>query len=247
VPPTVSLAIITKDEERDLPRCLASVPFATEVVVVDSGSTDATQELARQAGARVIEQAWLGYGPQKAVALAACTSDWVLNLDADEALSPALAAEIPAALERAGVDGYRLPFSTEMFGRTLHYGGLGGETHLRLVRRAQATMSQASVHEGLAVPGRVETLRGPVLHHPYVDLAEYLQKLDRYTTLAAQARAAAGRRFSPLSALRLPWGFFKRYLLQLGFLDGYAGFTYAALSAFYDFLKEAKLRELKQP
>jgi glycosyltransferase involved in cell wall biosynthesis len=243
---SLSLIVITRDEERDLPRCLASAPFAEQVIVVDSGSQDRTREVAQAAGAKVLEQPWLGYGPQKAFAFAQATTEWILSLDADEALSPELAQEMPSALQRAEVDGYQLRFRTEMFGRVLRHGGFGAERHLRLFRRERGRMSEAVLHEGVAVPGRVETLGGAVLHRPYADLSEYLSKLDRYTTLAAAQRQGAGRRFSTWSALRLPWGFGRRYLLQLGILDGYAGFLAAALGGVYELLREAKLQELEE-
>ncbi len=245
--PTLSLAVIACDEERDLPRCLASAAFADERVVIDSGSRDRTREVAAVAGARVVEQPWLGYGAQRAFALSQVTGDWVLVLDADEVLSPELAAEIPAAIARPDVDGYRLRFRSELFGRTLRYGGFGGETHLRLFRRGRAHYRDAAIHEGVAVEGRVETLRGHVLHRPYASLSEYLVKLERYSTLAAAQRHAAGRRFSPFAAARMPWGFLRRYLLQLGLLDGYAGYVSAALGALSDFLKDAKLQDLERP
>ena len=244
--PSVSLVVIARDEEADLPACLASVPFAAEKVVVDSGSHDRTHDVARAAGARLIEQTWLGYGLQKAFAFKQAQGDWILNLDADERLSPELAAEIPTATERADIAGYRLRYRSEMFGRTLRFGGLGHETHLRLFRRSAGRVAERTLHEGVEVDGRVATLSGRVLHRSYASYSEYLTKLDAYTTLSAQARSAQGRRFSALSAARLPWGFFRRYLLQLGFLDGFAGFTHAALAGFYDFLKEAKLQELER-
>ncbi|HUB08031.1 MAG TPA: glycosyltransferase family 2 protein [Myxococcales bacterium] len=245
--PKLSVAVIACDEERDLPRCLASVRFADERVVVDSGSRDRTRELAREAGARVVEQPFLGYGKQKAFALAQTTGDWVLALDADEAVTPELAAEIPQALERPGIDGYRLRFRSRMFGRTLRFGGARHETHLRLFRRTAGRYDERTIHEGVTVEGRVETLGGFVEHSPYASLSEYLVKLERYSTLAAEQRHAAGRRFSKTAAARLPWGFFRRYVLWLGALDGYAGFVAASLGAMSDFLKEAKLQDLERP
>jgi glycosyltransferase involved in cell wall biosynthesis len=244
--PSISLVVIARDEEIDLPACLASVPFAAEKIVVDSGSSDRTREVARAAGAKVIDQAWLGYGPQKAFAFQQASSDWILNLDADERLSTELAAEIPKAAERTETAGYRLRYRSEMFGRTLRFGGLGSESHLRLFRRGKGRVAERTLHEGIDVDGEVGTLAAPVLHRSYADYSEYLRKLDRYTTLAAEARFAEGRRFTPLAAARLPWAFFRRYVLQLGFLDGFAGFAYAALSGFYDFLKEAKLQDLER-
>lgn len=243
--PRLSLIVIARDEERDLPRCLASVP-ADEKIVVDSGSRDRTREVAVAAGAKVVEHPWQGYGKQKAFALAQATGEWVLSLDADEALSPELAAELPRAMERADVAGYELAYRSEVFGKVLRFGGWGHEHHLRLFRREKARIADVAVHEGFVVDGQVERLRQPVLHRPYEDLSEYLRKLDRYTTLAAVERERRGRRFSPLSIARAPWGFFRRYVLFGGFLDGYPGFLAASLGAMYDVLKVAKQRELQQ-
>lgn len=243
--PTLSLIVIACDEERDLGRCLDSVPIATEKIVVDSGSRDGTRALAAARGATVVERAWAGYGPQKAFALAQARGDWVLNLDADEALSPELCAAIERAIAQAPEAGFALRFESELFGRVLRHGGWGTETHLRLFRRDRVTVAERSLHEGFAVDGAVGTLPGVVRHWPYANLSEYLQKLDRYTTLAAEDRHRRGRKFSPWSALRWPWGFFRRYVLKAGALDGYAGFLAAALGGLYDLLKDAKLRELE--
>lgn len=241
---TLSLIVIACDEERDLPRCLGSVQ-ADEKLVVDSGSRDRTREVAQAAGARVVDHAWEGYGKQKAFALAQATGEWVLSLDADEALSPELAAELPAALARADVDGYELPYRSEVLGKVLRFGGWGREHHLRLFRRSKARIAEVAVHEGFEVDGRLARLQHPVLHRPYEDLSEYLRKVDAYSTLGAHERIRRGRAFSSASMLRAPWGFFRRYVLFGGFLDGYPGFLAASLGAMYDVLKVAKQRELQ--
>jgi len=242
---SVSLIVIARDEAHDLPRCLASVPFAAEKIVVDSGSADRTREVAAEAGARVIEHAFEGYGAQKAFAFAQASSEWVLSLDADEALSPELAEEIPRALASTACDGFLLRYRSEVAGKVLRFGGWGTEHHLRLFRRSKARIEPVVVHEGFRVDGKVGRLRAPVLHRPYADLSEWLCKLDLYAGLGAQERTRRGRRFYSLSGLRAPWGFFRRYVLRLGFLDGYPGYLAAALGATYDMLKLAKQRELE--
>ncbi len=245
--PRLSVTIIARDEERDLPDCLASVAFADEVVVVvDSGTRDRTREVARAAGARVLERPFDGFSSQKQFALEQAAGDWVLNLDADERCSGALQAALAAAMAEEGVDGYEVRFWTWLFGRRARFGGLSRERHLRLFRRSEARYPARAVHEGVEVRGAVRVLDAPILHYTYRSLEEYVDKINRYTSAAARDRFAAGRRFSPLSPLRAPWGFFRRYVLQLGFLDGYAGLVFAAMSGLYDFLKHAKLGDIER-
>jgi glycosyltransferase involved in cell wall biosynthesis len=243
----VSAVVMAQDEERDLPACLASLVFCDERIVVDGGSRDRTAELARTAGARVVEHAWPGYGAQRAFALAQAQGDYVLFVDADERVDAELAQAIQGAL--AGPTppaGGAVLVKNYLYGRLLRFGGCGGDWHLRLVRRAGARVREAEIHEGLEVDGHVVRLPGALEHHSYRDLADYLGKSNEYTTLLAKQRLERGDRFSPVgAALRLPWGFGKRYLLQLGFLDGWPGFAHAALSAYYDFLKVAKLKDLQ--
>ena len=242
----LSVTIVTLDEERDLPGCLASVAFADEIVVVDSGSKDRTREIAASAGARVFENPWPGDAPQKSFAMQHASGEWILNLDADERCSEALRAALPGLLARSDVEGFDVLFENHLFERRARFGGLGGERHLRLFRKASATYQTRQVHGGATVAGRVERLDAPIVHHPYASLEEYFDKFNRYTSHLAKEKAMAGRRFSPLAVLRWPWGFFRRYVLRLGFLDGYAGFLHAALSGLYDFVKVAKIDDLER-
>jgi glycosyltransferase involved in cell wall biosynthesis len=244
----LSGVVIAEDEERDLPACLASLAFCDEVVVVDGGSRDRTVELARAAGARVVEHAWPGYGAQRTFALEQATGDYALFVDADERVDVELAKAVRAALAHPTPPaGGEVLVKNFLYGRPLRFGGCGGDWHLRLVRRSAAHVRAAEIHEGLEVEGPVVRLAGALEHHSYADLADYLGKSNEYTTLLAKQRLERGDRFSPLgAALRLPWGFGKRYLLQLGFLDGWPGFAHAALSAYYDFLKVAKLKDLQR-
>jgi glycosyltransferase involved in cell wall biosynthesis len=245
----LSGVVIAQDEERDLPACLSSLAFCDEVVVVDGGSRDRTVELARAAGAKVVEHAWPGYGAQRAFALGQAQGDHVLFVDADERVDTELAKSIQAAVaSSAGSAGGEVLVKNFLYGHQLRFGGCGGDWHLRLVRRSAARVREAEIHEGLEVDGPVVRLAGALEHHSYQDLTDYLGKSNEYTSLLAKQRLERGDRFSPLgAALRLPWGFGKRYILQLGFLDGWPGFAHAALSAYYDFLKVAKLKDLQLP
>jgi glycosyltransferase involved in cell wall biosynthesis len=245
--PKLSAIIITRNEERDLPACLASLQgLADEVVVVDSHSTDRTRELASAAGAKVFERDWPGYGPQKQFALEKASGEWVLNVDADERVTPGLAAEIKALLAGTpGAASYRIPFRLFFLGRRLRFGRGAREFHVRLFRRDKASYPARPIHEGVDVPGPSGRLRGAVEHHSYGDFSEYLRKLDEYTALRAAQKRSAGARFSAWTHLRLPWEFFLRYGIKGGFLDGSAGFAYAALSAVHVWLRHARLMEEK--
>lgn len=239
----LSAIIITKNEQRDLPGCLESLKgVADEIVVVDSRSTDRTREVAESHGAIVFERDWHGYGPQKQFALGQTTGDWVINLDADERLTPKLAAEITALLKTTpDVNGYEIPFRLYFLGRRLRFGGAWREKHLRLFRRDKGHYAGKDIHEGIEVREPLGRLRHPVRHESYKDFDEYLEKCARYTRLIARDKYRQGKRFHVWHHLRLPWEFLARYILKGGFLDGNAGFIYAALSAYYAWLKHVRL------
>ncbi len=241
----LSAVIIARDEERDLPACLDSLKgLADEVVLVDSHSRDRTREIASSRGCKVFERDWPGYGPQKQFALSQAKGDWVLNVDADERVTPALAAEIKALLSGTpAANGYALPFRLFFLGRRLRFGRGARETHVRLFRRDKGSYPERAVHEAVVVEPPLGTLRGAVEHHSYRNFSEYLKKCDEYTAIIAARKRAAGGRFSAWMNLRLPWEFFMRYVVKGGFLDGNAGFAYAALSSLYAWLKHARLLE----
>lgn len=247
--PSLSAILIAKNEADDLPACLDALKgLATEIVVVVAEDTaDRTEELARAAGAKVLRRRFDDYAGQRQASLDAATGEWCLWVDPDERVSPALADEIRALLAAApSAAGYDIPFEVVFLGRVLRWGGLGSESHLRLFRRASSRFVGGALHEGIEVDGAVGRLRGVIRHEPYRDISDYLSKLDRYTTLAAQKRYAAGKRFSPLHHLLLPWEFFARTVLKLGMLDGYPGMVWAGLSAYHSWLKYTKLRELER-
>jgi glycosyltransferase involved in cell wall biosynthesis len=246
---SLSAILIAKDEERDLPGCLESLKgLASEIVVVVSEDTaDRTEEIARGAGARVTRRKFDDYARQRQASLDAATGEWCLWIDPDERVTPALAAEIRAALSSEPAFGaYDIPFEVRFLGRTLRWGGLGSETHVRLFRRAEARFVGGGLHEGIEVEGAEGTLAGTIVHEPYRDIADYLGKLDRYTTLAAEKRFAAGRRFHLWRHLILPWEFFARAVLKLGLLDGRPGLIWAGLSSYHSWLKWVKVGELER-
>ncbi|UCV28249.1 glycosyltransferase family 2 protein [Ferribacterium limneticum] len=240
----LSVAIITLNAASQLEDCLKRVRFADEIVVVDSGSTDGTQALAERYGARVIEQAWLGFGPQKQFAVEAAKHDWVLCLDADEQLSPELQAAIENALQNPSPAAFRFARCNRFLGRYLKYGEGYPDWSLRLFDRRQARWSDDAVHEKVVANGRVDTLNGDLLHDSAESLATYLSKQNRYTSLAADMALAAGKRasfarlaFSPIIR------FIKFYLIRQGFRDGLPGLIHIAIGCFNSFMKYAKLLE----
>lgn len=241
----LSVAIITKNEEERLGECLASVAFAAEVVVVDSGSTDRTREIARQFGAAVYEEPWQGFGRQKQLAIDRCRHDWVLVLDADERVAPETQWEIREALAAGTSVAYSLPRKNYFCGRWLKYAGWWPDRVVRLFRKDSARMSERSVHESLEVHGPVGALRQPLIHYANQDLAQTLGKVNHYSSAGANELFAQGKNASAAKALlRAAWAFFHNYILRGGFLDKGEGLIMAVSDFMNVFFKYAKLREL---
>ena len=245
----ISATIITLDEEANLGRCLASLRgVADEVVVVDSGSKDRTEAIAREGGAVFVRQPWLGYGPQKNVASDRASHDWILSLDADEALSDPLREAI-LAVKRAGprADAYEMNRLNWYCGRFLRHSGWYPDRKVRLWRKGAARWGDVSIHEVVeAAPGaRVERLRGDLLHYTCHTREQHLRTIEKFTTLSAELLAREGRRASAWKRLGSPAAHFLRaYVLKLGFLDGIQGFHACRLSAYATWLKYEKLRRL---
>lgn len=240
----LSVAIITLNAAGQLGDCLKSVAFADEIVVVDSGSSDGTQELARQHGARVVQQDWLGYGPQKQFAVEAAAHDWVLCLDADERVTPELRASIEAALLAPTQGAYRFSRCNRFLGRYLRHGEGYPDWSLRLFDRRQARWSDDPVHEKVVADGSVGTLGGDLLHDSAETLAGYLDKQNKYTSLAAEAALARGKRTSFVRLALSPLlRFLKFYLLRQGFRDGLPGFVHIVIGCQNSFSKYAKMLE----
>lgn len=243
----LSLIVITRDAAHEIAGCLASAPFAAEAIVVDSGSRDDTVGIAQRLGARVIAHAWEGYGPQKNFAVGEAAHDWVLCVDADERISPELAATILALFASGppAVAAFAVPRRNRFLGRWLAHGEGYPDWNVRLFDRRRAHWSADPVHEKVVAQGPVERLRGDLLHYSAESLDAYVAKQNRYTTLQAQALHAAGERASGLRLAFSPLTrFFRFYVVKLGFLDGTAGFAHIAIGAFASFLKYAKLRAL---
>jgi glycosyltransferase involved in cell wall biosynthesis len=243
----LTLVVITRDAGAEFAACLASAAFAAETIVVDSGSRDDTVEIARRSGARVIEQPWLGFGPQKNFAVAQAAHDWILCLDADERVSIELAESIRVALAAPRHTAYAMSRRNRFLGRWLNHGEGYPDWNLRLFDRRHARWSDDPVHEHVLADGAVGRLEGDLLHASGESLDAYLAKQNRYTTLQAEALYARGERFSATRLVFSPIVRFVRfYVLHAGFLDGVAGLAHIAIGCFNSFCKYAKLRALEQ-
>ena len=242
-----SLVIITRDNADTLERCLAAADFADEIVVLDSGSADATVEIAERHGARVAFHPFDDYGPQKQRAIDMASHDWILNLDADEVLSPGTRDLIESALENPQFAGFRLPRRERMFWTVQHrYSWRNG--HLRLFDRRRGRMNDVPVHAAVEVDGPVKTLRGAdFVNDGDGDIAARVGKINRYSSGMVAHKLGKGQRFSGAMMLLYPPIFFLRqYLFKRYFLSGWAGFIASAVGAFYVFLKYAKLHEARK-
>jgi glycosyltransferase involved in cell wall biosynthesis len=249
----LSVAIITLNEEANLARTLASVQFADEIVVVDSGSTDRTLEISESFGARVLREPWRGFPGQKNFAIEQCTGTWILSLDADEALTPELQTEIRALLSgKPSADAYLLRRRNIFLGRWMRHGGYYPDAKLRLFRRYAANFAPSArftdrpVHETIALEGTLETLRHDIVHHAYPTLEIYIEHLNHYSTLGAQT--LLDRRDLSRSTIAFFGNvllypaliFFRDYILRLGFLDGREGLLVHLYHAIYTSWQYAK-------
>ena len=243
----LSVAIITRNEEDRLPECLASVAFAAEVVVVDSGSTDRTVEIAREFGAVVYVEPWQGFGRQKQLAIDRCRHDWVLVLDADERVGAEAQWEIREVLATGSSVAYSFPRKNYFCGRWLRHAGWWPDRVVRLFRKDSARMSERAVHESLEVHGPVSALRQPLIHYANKDLAQTLSKVNHYSSAGANELFAQGKTASVTKALlRAAWSFLHSYIIRGGFLDRGEGFIMAVSDFMNVFFKYAKLRELQK-
>jgi glycosyltransferase involved in cell wall biosynthesis len=247
--PKLSVTVITRNEAPRIADALESVRWADEIVVVDSESTDDTVAIARRFTERVIVRAWPGYAPQKNHAASVATHDWILSIDADERVTPELAAEIRGILSSdPPACGYRMPRVTRAFGRWIRSTDWYPDWQLRLYDRRRGGWDESrTVHESVRVGGQVGHLRGELQHLAYRDLSHHLDTIDRYTTLAAADMAARGRRANWIATLTYTrLAFFRNLILRGGFRDGMAGLVISSMNAWYVFLKYAKLWELQQ-
>jgi glycosyltransferase involved in cell wall biosynthesis len=244
-PPRLSVVIVTRNEEERIRASLEAVAWADELIVVDAESEDKTAAIARELTDHVIVRPWPGYAAQKNHGLEQARGAWILSLDADEIVSPALRAEIERVVEADGpADGYAVPRRNIFWGRWIRHGGLYPDWQVRLFRRGRGRFGERAVHESVQVDGDVRRLTGHLEHRSYRDVSDFLVRADRYSTLAAEDVIARGRRVRPWDFVLRPLGrFVGMYVLERGFLDGWRGFLLAALYAYYVLIRCAKVWE----
>ena len=241
MPNTLSVAIVAHNEAENLARTLASVTWADEIVLLDSGSTDNTREIARDYGATIYEEPWKGYGGQVNSALDKCSHPWILNLDADEVVTPGLAAEIQALLAGSPkFEGYTVPRLNQIFGRWMRHGGLYPDRKLRLFRQGFACLREDTEPHATPKPtGPTAPLRADLLHYQYPTLDAYIEHMHRYSTASIPLMIARGK-ISPIplsffvnTVLNPAFTFVYNYVFRLGFLDGCEGLTFHLNHALY--------------
>ena len=243
--PRVSVTVITLDEEAHLRRCLESVAWADEIVVVDAESHDKTVQVAREFTDRVIVRPWPGFAAQKNFAVEQCAGEWILSLDADEEASPELREEIAAIqADPRACDGYAVRRRNVFLGRFIRHGGLYPDWQVRLFRRGRGRFAERAVHESVTVTGPVGRLSGHLVHRSYEGVGDFIERANRYSALAAEQMVRDGRRVRAGELVLRPLGrFLSMYVLQGGLLDGRRGLLLAILYAYYVFMRSAKVWE----
>jgi glycosyltransferase involved in cell wall biosynthesis len=244
-PQSISALVITKNEAENIRDCLASLQWVDEIVVVDAESADGTVALAREFTDKIFIRQWEGFAAAKEFALAQCTGEWVLWIDADERVTPELRDEIIVALGgKPAATGFEMPRLANFLGKWIRHGGWYPGYVLRLFRREAGRFNGKQVHEGVQIDGEIGRFKNHLLHYTDRSLQHYFEKLNCYTSLAAEELHRRGRRFHLWDLLLRPgWFFFRMYVLKAGFLDGVHGFILALLSAMYVLTKYAKLWE----
>jgi glycosyltransferase involved in cell wall biosynthesis len=242
----ITATIITYNEERNIARAMESLRCCDEIVVVDSGSSDRTAEIAEKLGARVIESPWGGYARQKNYAAECAQHDWILSIDADEALSEALEGEIWHIRKKGPeYDGYTMPRLAQYLGKWILHSGWYPDRKVRLYDRRKARWVGEYVHESVVVDGRVGHLQSDLLHFTCDSLSEHLKTMNRYTTLAAEQLVSQGKPVGMRHLVLDPaWTFVRTLIFQRGYADGVEGLTIAWMAALYNFVKYAKARNM---
>lgn len=245
---TLTVSIITLNEEKNLARTLESVKkFADEIVIVDSGSTDKTEEIAKSFNAKFYFQKWLGYGPQRNKAIELASSEWVLNIDADEEISEELAKKIVDIKDEknGNIDVFKINFMSVCFGKKIKHGGWSNSYRIRLFKKNSGRFNENNVHEEFITNSHIGKINEYILHHSYSDLEDYFTKFNKYTTLGAIEYYKKNKKANLVSIVLNPiYKFIRMYFFRLGFLDGLEGFILAITSSLYTMVKYYKLKEI---
>ncbi len=241
----ISVVVITLNEADRIPALLKSAAFADETIVVDSGSTDGTQEVCSSGGARVVTHPWQGFAAQKQYAMQMAASEWILNLDADERISDSLAAELQETILSAPpeVCGFSMPRLSRYLGTWIRHGGWYPDRKVRLVRRGCGQWKGSGLHEKLEVAGKILPLASPILHDVYRNISDQVMTINQFSDIHADKHPASGAWFAGVGVLHALGKFLECYFWKLGALDGTAGLVIAMNSAWYVFLKHAKIWE----
>lgn len=243
---TISAVIITRNEAEHIAACLDSLGCVDEIIVFDAESTDGTREIASRYTPHVYCHAWTGFSMQKNLANECASGEWILSIDADERVTPELAAEIRRAVRESNHVAYHVPTRFVTFGRPLRYGGWYPQHHIRLFRRGRAYWGR-DVHETLAVDGQIGFLVNPLMHYAHPTVTRFIEKLNRYTTIEAEVCKKNGKEPSVLRMLFVPLARFGyKYIWQRGFMDGTHGLVVATLLAVDSFVTEAKLWQARE-
>lgn len=243
--PSISIAVIAKDEAHIIGNLLSQGKFADEIVVVDSGSTDGTQEICSRAGARVIHRDWMGFALQKQFAMEQCVGDWIISLDADEAIPKELEIEILSAIKNADdtVNAFSMPRLSRYLGRWIRHGGWYPDRKTRIVRKGKGHWRGQGLHERLVVHGKTIPLRHHMTHHVYRNISDQVATINSYSSAHVEEFGKKGAPFLLLGLLHMAGKFLETYVLKLGFMDGLAGLVISVNSSWYIFLKHAKAWE----
>lgn len=246
----ISVVIITLNEERNLERCLKSVAdVADEIVILDSFSTDKTIEIAKQYNAEVHQEKFAGYVQQRNIANSFAKNDWVLALDADEALTPELANSILKVKQDVQYDAYQFSRLTNYCGKWIKHCGWYPDKKIRLINRTKGAWKGEQVHEYWAMNNDqdVGSLKGDLLHYSFYTISDHVRQIEKFTEMSARAAVANGKSCSVLKILIVPqWSFFVSYIVRLGILDGYYGYMVCKLSSYASLLKYSKIRQYSQ-
>jgi glycosyltransferase involved in cell wall biosynthesis len=246
--PKISAIVVVYNEEKKIRRCLESLRWTDEIIVVDSFSRDRTKEIASVFTDKIFDVKWEGFGKKKEFARGKASGDWVLSIDADEVVSDQLKAEIKKVIqEDQGFEGYHIPRLSNFLGKWIRHGGWYPDHVLRLFKKSKARFDQSLVHEKLILDGKAGSLKNELLHYTDPTIDHYLSKMNKYTALGAEKLFQEGKSASPFDLILRPAGvFFKMLVLKFAFLDGWHGFLLACLSSFHVFAKYAKLWHMRK-